>query len=124
MVQNQALYNGLGVDDMIKVLMNKTWQAPRLKALPGLILQQNEQLLLTYLLGVSTNDELSFAAHAAITKATNDIEKLTRKQLLTAPASAQGYLLLTLDRIKNRLDAKPYMPEQMPPGAPIGCGEE
>ena len=54
MVQNQALYNGLGVDEMIKVLMNKTWHAPRLEALPGLILQQNEQLLQTYLLSVST----------------------------------------------------------------------
>lgn len=123
MVQNQAMYNGLGVDDMINVLMNKTWLAPRLKALPGLILQQNEQLLLTYLLSVSLNENLSFAAHDAIAKAINDIEKLARKKMLTATV-APGYFLLTLDRIKNRLDAKPYVPEQMPPGAPIGCGEE
>jgi hypothetical protein len=119
MAENQALYNGLGIDEMMTVLMNKTWKAPRRTALPGLILQQNEQLLLGYLLQLSVTQELSFAARAAILKAIDDIEQLARKQLATT--ASKGYVLLTLDRIKNRQDAKPFVPQPIPPGAPIGC---
>ncbi len=121
MVENQALYNGLGIDEMMSVLINKTWKASRAIGLPGLILQQNEQLLLTYLLQLSVSEELSFAARAAIFKTIDDIEQLARKQLITG--RDKGYTLLTLDRIKNRLDAKPFVPQVMPPGAPIGCDE-
>ena len=52
----------------------KTWKAARLKSLPGLIQKQNEQLLLTYLLAVSVNDEASFATKAAMLKAIDDIK--------------------------------------------------
>ena len=49
MVQYQADNGGLGVDEMLHTLMSKTWKAPRETGLEGLILQQNEQLVLTYL---------------------------------------------------------------------------
>ena len=121
MVQYQAENNGLGIDEMINVLMNRTWKAPRLKGLEGLILQQNEQLLLTYLLGVSLNENISFASNAAIMKAIDDIKNLATKQMTTSDQVTKGYLLLTLDRINNRTTGKPFIPEPMPPGAPIGC---
>lgn len=121
MVEYQAENNGLGIDEMIHVLMDKTWKAPRLKGLEGLILRQNEQLLLTYLLGVSLNTDISFATNAAITKAIDDIKIYATKQLPSANAATKGYLLLTLERIKNRLQGKPFIPVPMPPGSPIGC---
>lgn len=121
MVQYQAENNGLGIDEMITVLMNKTWRAPRLKGLEGLILQQNEQLLLTYLLGVSLNGSISFATNAAITNAINDIKNLATAKLSSTDQTAKGYLLLTMERIKNRLDGKPFEPQPLPPGSPIGC---
>jgi hypothetical protein len=124
MVQYQAENNGLGIDEMIAVLMNKTWKAPRLKGLEGLILQQNEQLLLGYLLGVSLNENISFATNAAIMKAIEDINMLAAKQMPSSGAVAKGYLLLTRERIKNRTSGKPYTPAQLPPGAPIGCDME
>ena len=121
MVQYQAENNGLGIDEMINVLMDKTWKATRLNGLQGLILQQNEQLLLTYLLGVSLNTEISFATNAAITNAIDDIKMFATNQLPSAKPLKKGYLLLTLDRIKNRLEGKAFIPETLPPGAPIGC---
>jgi hypothetical protein len=123
MVQYQAENNGLGIDEMINVLMNKTWKAPRLSGLDGLILQQNEQLLLTYLLGVSLNENISFATGAAIMKAIEDIKNMANAKLSSANPVAKGYLLLTLQRIEHRLEGKPFVPEQMPPGSPIGCME-
>ena len=121
MVQYQAENDGLGIDEMIKTLMDRTWRATRLKGLEGLILQQNEQLLLTYLLGVSLNADISFATNAAITKAIDDINIYAKNQLASAGATKKGYLLLTLERIKNRVEGKPFVPEILPPGAPIGC---
>jgi hypothetical protein len=59
LVEFQAENNGLGIDDMINILSSKTWKAPRLKGFKKLIQQQNEQLLLTYLLAASINDEAS-----------------------------------------------------------------
>jgi len=123
MVQNKAQSNGLGIDEMIQVLMDRTWRAARLKGLEGMILQQNEQLLLTYLLGVSLNETISFATSAAITKALDELKISATKQLLTANSTTKGYLLLTLERIKNRLEGKPFIPQPLPPGAPIGCDE-
>jgi Met-zincin/Domain of unknown function (DUF5117) len=122
MAQNQALYNGLGIEEMMNILLNKTWKAPRQTGLAGLILEQNEQLLLTYLLRVSLNGESSFATQAAILKAIDDIELIARRQIQNN--RNKGYLLLTLDRIKNKMDAKPFEPEPIPPGAPIGCDVE
>ena len=124
MVQYQAANNGLGIDEMINVLMDRTWRSPRLKGLEGLILLQNEQLLLTYLLGVSLNENISFATNAAILKAIEDIRKQAASQLASSNGTTTGYLLLTLERIKNRTTAKPFVPEPLPPGSPIGCDME
>lgn len=123
MVQYQAANNGLGVDEMINVLTAKTWKAARLKGLEGLIQQQNEQLLLTYLLAVSVNDDASFATKAQMLKAIEDVKTYTTAQLKTATDNTyKGYLLLTLDRIKSPEKAKPTLHEAPPPGSPIGCG--
>ena len=124
MVQYQTENNGLGIDEMMNILMNKTWKAPRLKGFEELILRQNEQLLLTYLLGVSLSDNISFATSAAIMKAIEDVKDYANKQLSSVNTSEKGYFLLTLDRIKNRKDAKPFITEPLPPGSPIGCDAE
>ena len=123
MVQYQAQNNGLGIDEMINVMMDKTWKAPRQKGLEGLILQQNEQLLLTYLLGVSLNTDISFATNAAILKSIDDVKNFATQKLSSSTPTQKGYYLLTLERIKNRLEGKPFVPEQLPPGSPIGCNE-
>lgn len=121
MAQNQETNNGLGVDEMVNFLMDKTFKAPRQKGLQGLILQQNEQLLLGYLMSRAMTPELSFASSAAIQKALAEIEKFSKQKLATASAGEKGYLLLTLDRIAHKQDAKPFEAKEIPPGAPIGC---
>lgn len=122
MVQYQAENNGLGIDEMITALMTGIWNAPPLKGLPGMIQQQNQQLLLTYLLSVSVNDDASFATKAQVLKAIEDIRKTTTDKLKTVTdATVKGYLLLTLERIKSLDKAKPTLHEAPPPGSPIGC---
>ncbi len=125
MVQYQAENNGIGIDDMIAVLNTKTWKAPRLKGLPGMVQRQNEQLMLTYLLAMSINEDASFATKAQLLNAIDDLKKYANAQLKTSTDdTSKGYFLLTLERIKNPEKAKPTMHEQAPPGSPIGCDIE
>ena len=125
MVQYQAENNGLGIDEMTNVLITKTWKTPRLKGYEGLIQVQNEQLLLTYLLSVSVNEEASFATKAQIIKAIYAIRVYATAQLKISTSNTyKGYLLLTLERIKTPEKAKPTLHEMAPPGAPIGCDME
>ncbi|WP_301920867.1 zinc-dependent metalloprotease [Ferruginibacter sp.] len=122
MVQYQAENNGLGIDDMIAVLTAKTWKAPRLTGLPGMIQQQNGQLLLTYLLATSINEDASFATKAQLLTAIDEIKKYVTSQLkTTTDTNSKGYLLLTLERIKTPEKSKPTLHEPSPPGSPIGC---
>jgi hypothetical protein len=121
MVQYEAENGGLGIDEMIKVLMAKTWKAPPAKGLEGLILKQNQQLLLTYLLSVALSEETSFATKAAIMEAIENIKDQASKEMKSGLSADKGYLLLTLERISKRYDAKPFVSEKMPPGSPIGC---
>ncbi len=122
MIQYQASNKGLGPDEMINVLIAKTWKSARLKGLEGLIQKQNEQLLLTYLLAVSVHEDASFAAKAQVLKAIEDLKLFAAAQLKAATDNAnKGYLLLTLERIKSPEKAKPTLHQAAPPGAPIGC---
>ena len=122
MVEFQASNNGLGIDEMISILMNKTWKAPRLTGLEGLIVQQNEQLLLTWIMRAYVNDASSFGTRAALLNAIEEIKTLATKKLAGADQNSRGYLLLTLERITERDKIRPFIAEEMPPGSPIGCG--
>ena len=125
MVEYQTENNGLGIDDMINAITAKTWKAPRLKGLERLIQQQNEQLVLTYILSVSVNDEASFACKAQMLKSIEDIKTFVTAQLkTTTDTTYKGYLLLTLERIKAPEKAKPTLHQAPPPGSPIGCDIE
>lgn len=112
---------GLGADEMAAIIINKTFKAPRLSGLQLLIQQQNEQLVLTYILSNSVSEDASFATKAAMLKAIDDIKKYTEAQLKTATSDTyKSYLLLTLERLKAPGEAKPTLHLSQPPGSPIG----
>lgn len=122
MVQFQVSNNGLGIDEMINLLIEKTWKAPRLKGMEGLIQKQNEQLLLTYLLSSSINENASFASRAHILQALDALKSYASEQLkITKDDNEKAYFMLSLDRMKNPEKAKPTLHQVAPPGAPIGC---
>jgi hypothetical protein len=122
MVQFQVSNNGLGIDEMINYLIDKTWKSTRLKGMEGLIQKQNEQLLLTYILSTSVNEDASFASKAQILQVLDSLKSYASDQLkLTKDANEKAYFLLSLDRMKNPEKAKPTLHQVAPPGAPIGC---
>jgi hypothetical protein len=120
MVQ-QEVNGGLGVSEMIQTLIDKTWKAPRRAGMEALIQQQTEQVLLTYLLASSVDENNSFLVRAVLQKVLSDLKKQIELQLKTATGNTAGHLQLALERMKNPKDAKPTLHKEAPPGAPIGC---
>ncbi len=124
MVQYEQERNGLGIDQMISILITKLWKAPPLKGLEQLIVYQNQQLLLTYLLSASVNEKASFATKASFQNAIDELRQFVTEQLKSADKTKRGYLLLSLERIKSPEKAKPTLHITQPPGSPIGCDME
>ena len=122
MVQYETVNKGLGVTEMINMLMSKTWKAPRMAGIDGLIQLQTEEVLLTYLLAASINDNNSFAVKGNLQTALKELKSFIEAKLkTTADNSYKGHLLLALERMKEPEKAKPTIHKEIPPGAPIGC---
>jgi hypothetical protein len=122
MAQYEAENNGLGAGEMINTLIAKTWKAPRLMGMERLIQLQTEQVLLTYLLAASINDNNSFIVKSNLQKALNDLKKFIETQTKTVTDETyKGHLLLALERMKKPENTKPTIHKEIPPGAPIGC---
>lgn len=115
---------GLGLNEMIQTLVDKTWKAARRNGMEGLIQQQTEQVLLTYLLAASVDENNSFAVRSVLQKALTDLKKYINLQMKTATSTYNGHLQLAVERMKNPKDAKPTLHKEAPPGAPIGCDAE
>ena len=122
MAQYESENSGLGIDEMIKILIDKTWKAPRQKEMEGLIQLQTEQVLLTYLLAASVNDNNSFIVKSDLQKSLKDLKTFVEEKSKTVTDETyKGHFLLALERMKEPEKAKPTIHKEIPPGAPIGC---
>jgi Met-zincin/Domain of unknown function (DUF5117) len=122
MVEYQVQNGGLGLNEMIDVLMNSTWKAPRQKGMEALIQLQTEQILLTYLLAASVDDNNSFITKSVIQKTLADLKIfIEAKKKNPVDATYTGHLLLAIERMAAPDKAKPTIHAVIPPGAPIGC---
>lgn len=118
----QNISKGLGLDEMIKMVIEKTWRSPRRNGTEGLIQIQTEQILLTYLLAASIDDNASFITKSVLSKSLNDLKNfIETKKKTTSDNLYAGHLLLALERMKVPEKARPTLHVPIPPGAPIGC---
>jgi len=122
MVQYRAENAGLGLNEMLQTLVNKTWKAARKTGMEKLIQQQTEQVLLTYLLATSIDDNLSFPAKSITQQTLSDLKKyIEAQQKMVKDESQLANYILALERMKAPEKAKPTIHKEIPPGAPIGC---
>ena len=107
---------------MITVLLNKTWKAAARTGMEKLIQQQTQQILLTYLLAVSIDDNASFAVKAVVQKSLSDLKKyIITQQKIVKEETQLANFILALQRMETPEKVKPTIHTVMPPGAPIGC---
>lgn len=124
LVEYHVQNNGLGLHEMIDSLLAATWKAPRRKGMEGLVQLQTEQILLTYLLAASIDDNTSFITKSVIKKYLTDLKTfIEAKKKVVTDATYSGHLLLALERMASPEKAKPTIHVVAPPGSPIGCGE-
>lgn len=120
-VQNK----GLGVAEMMNILISKTWKSQGLTGMQRLIQLQTQQVLVTYLLAASINDNNSFAVKGTLQKVLKDLKAFIEAQSKTTIDEVyKGHLLLALERMNKPENAKPTIHKEIPPGAPIGCDWE
>jgi hypothetical protein len=121
MVQYE-LSGGLGLSEMIDKLISATWKSEKSTGMQQLIQLQTEQVLLTYLLSSSVDENLSFAARGIVQKALADLKSFVEeKKKAITDTIYLGHLTLALERMKAPDKAKPTVHAAIPPGAPIGC---
>lgn len=116
-----AMDTGFSLTAMNKKLLDATFRAPRLRGMQGMIQQQTEQVLLTYLLAASMDEKASFAARAAMRKTLDDLKQYVESKRTGAGEQMAGHYALLLERMKAPEKAKPSQHTDIPPGAPIGC---
>lgn len=114
---------GLTLDEFLNRVVNATWKSARKTGMQGLIQQQTEQVVLTYMLAGSVDEKISFAGRAGIRKALDELKTYIEAQKKTAAGISAGHLSLALERMKAPEKAKPTIHAAIPPGAPIGCEE-
>ncbi len=125
MIQYEVENNGLGVAEMVRMLVASTWKAPRREGMEKLIQLQTEQVLLTYLLAASINDDNSFLVKSCLQKALEELKTFIESQTnIVKDDTYKGHLLLALERMKEPGKAKPTLHKEIPPGSPIGCDWE
>ena len=121
MVEYEMENGGLGLNEAFSIILNKTWKAPRRAGMEGLIQMQTEQVLLTYLLALSIDENASFITKSVIQKNLTDLKSIIEKKLkVSTDSTYKGHLLLALERMKKPEQAKPTIHVNIPPGAPIG----
>ncbi|MBL7736097.1 MAG: zinc-dependent metalloprotease [Chitinophagaceae bacterium] len=124
MTQYEVLYGGLSPKEMMDQLCNQFWKSPPRKGMENLIQRQTGQVLLTYLLAASIDEEASFETRAQVQNVLEELKKYMELQLKTArDENLIGHYRLALERMKAPEKEKPARHKTIPPGAPIGCGD-
>ncbi len=117
-----VMKTGPGLEKVINTLIDKTWKAERRKDMEGLIQIQTEQIVLTYLMAASQDENASFVTKAILNKSITDLRLwIEEKRKGNLENTYTGHLLLALDRMRFPDRARPTLHAVMPPGAPIGC---
>ena len=124
MLQYEVSNQGLGVHEMLQLLINKLWKTPRLSGMHGLIQMQTAQVMLTHLLAASINNNNSFLVRSVLVKSIKDLKTYIETQLKASSDELyKAHLILALERMAKPEDSKPGLHREMPPGAPIGCDD-
>ncbi|WP_026994100.1 zinc-dependent metalloprotease [Flectobacillus major] len=124
MIEYEARYGSLGLDDMISQVIDKTWKAEKPSGLARKVQFQTEQIVLTHLLALSVNEAASYNVRAVCGKAIKDLKAYIESQKGTKEVDYAAHLDYALERMKNPSAAKVAAHKELPPGAPIGCDAE
>lgn len=119
LVQFKAQAGTPGWDDVLDAIITKTWKAPLQKGLKGEIQLQTQQMVLTWILGLSQSSSASYQVKAICYDRLQSLKQYAT-QLKNTPGLKAHYSY-AVERISNPKDIVLPQPKEIAPGAPIGC---
>lgn len=122
LVQLKARANTIGWDDVLDAVINSTWKAAPEKGLKGAVQKQTQQMVLTWLLGLSQSEQSNYSVKAICFDRLESLKKYA--ELMSKTAADKSHYTYAVERIKNPKDIALPQHKEIPPGAPIGCDVE
>jgi len=122
LVQLKARANTIGWDDVLDAIINATWKAPAEKDLKGSVQKQTQQMVLTWMLGVSQSEQSNYQVKSICFDRLQMLKKYADQMSKTAVD--KSHYLYAVERIDKPKDIALPQHKEIPPGAPIGCDFE
>ena len=119
LAQFKAQANTIGWDDVLDAIIAKTWKAPLQKGLKGEVQIQTQQMVLTWILGLSQTDASNYIVKSICFDRLQSLKKYAEQ--MKATPGLQAHYAYAIERISKPKDIALPQHKEIPPGAPIGC---
>ncbi len=119
LAQFKAQANTIGWDDVLDAIITKTWKASPIKGLKGEIQLQTQQMVLTWILSLSQNDNANYIVKSICFDRLQSLKKYAGQ--MKATLGLQAHYAYAIERIEKPKDIPQPAHKDIPPGAPIGC---
>lgn len=119
LVQLKAMAGTPGWDDVLDAIINATWKAAPEKGLAREVQKQTQQMVLTWLLALSKNEQANYTVQAICYNRLDALKKYASAQLNSSTDKA--HFSYAIERINNPKEIALPQHKEIPPGAPIGC---
>ena len=123
LAQFKAQANTMGWDDVLDTIINKTWKAPLQKGLKAEVQLQTQQMVLTWLLSLSQNEEANYIVKSICFDRLQSLKQYA-EQMKKTNTSLKAHYGYAIERINKPKDIPQPQHKEIPPGAPIGCDWE
>lgn len=120
LAQFKAQANTIGWDDVLDAIINKTWKTPVQKGLKGEVQLQTQQMVLTWMIGLSQNDNANYIVKSICFDRLQSLKQYAG-QMMNSNPSLKAHYSYAIERISKPKDIAIPQHKEIPPGAPIGC---
>ncbi len=122
LVQLKARAGTIGWDDVLDAVINTTWKSAPEKGLKGAVQLQTQQMVITWMLGLSQSEQSTYAVKAICFERLQSLKKYAEQ--LSKTATDKSHYLYAVERISKPKEIALPVHKEIPPGAPIGCDFE
>lgn len=123
LVQFKAQANTIGWDDVLDAIIQRTWKAPMEKGLKQQVQLQTQQMVLSWLISLSMNDNANYQVKAICYDRLQQLKQFAAEQAKAIPGLKAHYSY-AIERINKPKDIVVPQAKAIAPGAPIGCEGE
>jgi hypothetical protein len=120
LAQFKAQAGTQGWDDVLDAIITKTWKTPMQKGLKGEVQLQTQQMVLTWMLGLSQSDNANYIVKSICFDRLQSLKQYA-EQMKSSNASLKAHYSYAIERINKPKDIALPQHKEIPPGAPIGC---